>query len=218
MRLLVVSDVHDKVSNFQKIASFLKNEIDATIVAGDLTYFKPFEHGVKVLRTMRDFTGRPVYFVAGNCDSPRLLTWDGEKDIINLHRRFIRLGSNYVYGIGGGNISPFNTLIEWSEDELKSMLPTGNSQVCEKLVMVTHTPIYQFFDEAHGSNIGSISFYNFLRECAPLAWITGHVHEHSGVLKYGGTTIIHPGPLMKGYYAIVDLGDNEVVAVVGKLG
>jgi len=36
-------------------------------------------------------------------------------------------------------------------------------------------------------------------------------------LKYGGTTIIHPGPLMKGYYAIVDLSDKEVVAVVGKL-
>jgi len=217
LRLLVVSDVHDRVSIYQRVASFLNNEIDATVVAGDLTYFKPFEHAVKILKAMRESSGKPVYFVAGNCDSPKLLAWEGENDIINLHRRFILLGSHYIYGIGGGNISPFNTLIEWSEDEFKSMLPTVDNKVCEKLVMITHTPIHQFFDEVNGYNIGSTSFREFLLKCVPLAWVTGHIHEHSGVLKYGRTTIIHPGPLMKGYYGLLELGDSEVVAEVRRL-
>ncbi|MGB9827628.1 MAG: metallophosphoesterase [Thermosphaera sp.] len=218
MRLLVVSDVHDKVSIYQKIVASLRSEFDATIVAGDLTYFKPFEHGVKILKSMRDFSGRPVFFVAGNCDSPRLLTWEGENDIINLHRKLVSLGSHYIYGIGGGNISPFHTMIEWSEDEFKSMLPTENSRVCGKLLMVTHTPINQFFDEVNGYNIGSISFREFLHQCNPTAWVTGHVHEHSGVVKNGRTTIVHPGPLMRGYYGIMELGENEVVAEVRRLG
>lgn len=211
MRLLVISDIHEKMSYFEKALNMLEGGFEAIVVAGDITYFKPFEDAVEFLKRMREISGKRIYFVPGNCDPPSMLTWSLEEEgIFNIHQKLTDLNDYHLYGIGGGNISPFNTLIEWSETDFERLLPNKEPGICEKLIMVTHTPIKGMFDEVRGLNIGSASFLNFMESCGPLAWITGHVHEHKGVVRRGRTVVIHPGPLMKGNFGVLELIGEKV--------
>jgi len=80
-------------------------------------------------------------------------------------------------------------------------------------IVVTHQPIHGFFDEVNGVNTGSRVFREYLDRIKPILWITGHIHEHSGWSSRGETIILHPGPLMKGYYGLVKITDGRVESI-----
>jgi len=213
--LLAISDIHDRVKQISRVASEIDSlgiRVDAVIVAGDLTYFKGVETAKRILVELKEAL-RPkyVFFVPGNCDDPATLNISKiDHGIVNIHRNTAQIEIYVLYGVGGGGISPFNTLIEFSEEELRESInriievhgDTANT------IIVTHQPIYGFFDDVDGLNIGSKAFREFLDKHQPLLWITGHVHENSGYTVSGKTTIIHPGPLMRGHYALVKLDDK----------
>ncbi|MEM1612248.1 MAG: metallophosphoesterase [Desulfurococcaceae archaeon] len=214
MKLLVVSDVHERTGNINRLHAKLQRESfkpDFVVVAGDITYFKDMGTAYSILSGIRRLFGVKVLFVPGNCDPPELLeARELGEDLVNLHSRFVNIGEYTFYGVGGGGISPFNTLIEFTEeqfDEFISMLGSGSAG---SLILVTHQPIYGFFDNVNGERIGSKTFATYLRKIEPILWITGHVHENSGWTLSGKTVIVHPGPLMRGYYAVVGVEDGVV--------
>lgn len=220
IRVLVLSDIHERTRSLPRLARMVRElgGVDLVLLAGDITYFKPVEAAVKILREIRESIGTPVFYVPGNCDDPRLTT-DAESagDIVNIHGRHVVHGDYVFYGVGGGGISPFNTWIEYGENDFKRLLENAKAHDPGRLVMVTHQPIKGFFDEVNGVNIGSEAFREFLYSVQPLLWVTGHVHEHSGWVRAGKTTVIHPGPFMRGYYALVSLSNSVVDTRVERL-
>lgn len=215
MNILVLSDVHGKTGFLDRIPK-LPKEYDIVIVAGDLTYFKPIGFAIDVLRKIREKTGRTVYFIPGNCDDPALLGFS-EDGLINIHRRVVEYEGFLIYGIGGSNETPFKTWIEWGEKDFEEFLKDLVNVDSRKLIMVTHAPPHGFMDDVNGLNVGSKALRKFLEVRKPLLWLTGHIHEHSGWVKFGETTILNPGPFMKGYYGIVSIEGNEVYVTVGNL-
>ncbi|MEM4489729.1 MAG: metallophosphoesterase family protein [Desulfurococcaceae archaeon] len=215
MNILAISDVHEKISKVNGLRLMLKEMEfipEVVVVAGDLTYFKNVDIALKILRKIRELLGSRVLFVPGNCDPPDLIEIkEVGGNIINIHSRIIEVGGYIFYGIGGSGITPFNTLIEYSDEEFEEMLRTVDLiHQKERLIMVTHQPISGYFDEISGINVGSRVFAKYLTKLKPLLWITGHIHEHSGVVGVDGTTIVHPGPLMKGYFALIEVINSAV--------
>lgn len=217
MRVLAVSDIHGRVLNVERLGRHLEREgfrPDVVLVAGDITHFQGAREAIRVLSKVRDVAGCSVLFVPGNCDSPELLELGGiGEGIVNIHSRGVTIGNYTFYGIGGGSISPFHTLIEFSDDAFRDFLLRAEMYSGSgELVIVTHQPIYGFFDDVNG-RIGSRAFAEYLERRRPLLWVTGHVHENSGWLRFGRTTIVHPGPLVRGHYAILEISSNAVTHV-----
>ena len=215
MKILALSDIHERVRRIDSLReklSELEFKPDLILVAGDITYFKGIDIATKILKKLRNDIEAPVFFVPGNCDTRQLLEVDEiADDIDNIHLRVIELHGYLFYGIGGGGISPFHTLIEFSEDEFREFIAKVENTVdTRKLILVTHQPVKGFFDEVDGLNIGSEVFAEYLLKLKPLLWITGHVHENSGWTRIERTVIMHPGPLMYGYYGLIELEDETI--------
>ncbi len=216
--ILVLTDIHDRTRYIRELGRIIKedkNVFNIVIVAGDLTYFRKAEDAIKILKLISTSIGGPVLFVPGNCDSPKLLELDfiREYGIYNIHTRMFKYKGYYFYGIGGSNITPFSTLIEWSEDDIEEMLKNAWSIPRDRLVMVTHVPIYGVMDEVYGENVGSRVLRRFLDNHGAKLWITGHLHEYSGYKYVNGVYVVNPGPLMRGYYALIVLNENVDIVI-----
>ncbi|MEM0218291.1 MAG: metallophosphoesterase [Desulfurococcaceae archaeon] len=222
MRLLALSDIHESERYIRSLAKELNDmgfKPDVALVAGDITRFKGVDTARRILVSLRNTVETRVLFVPGNCDSPQLLNVDMlDVDIINIHAKAYKLGDYVVYGVGGGGLSPFYTPIEFSEDDFESLIAGAIHYSNGKLIMVTHEPILGYFDDVSGVRIGSQVFATYLDKLKPVLWITGHVHENSGWIRAGETTIVHPGPFMKGFYAIIEIREGNVLVEIKRLG
>ncbi|WFO75487.1 metallophosphoesterase [Desulfurococcaceae archaeon MEX13E-LK6-19] len=210
MRFLAITDIHGRTNVVNKLKGVIKNNIDYVIVAGDITHFGSLAEALRILSSLAEIA--PVLFVPGNCDPPELLRHNSfNGDIYNVHNKVIQVNEYSIYGIGGSIITPFNTFIEYREDELTKFLSQLKEIDPSKTIIVTHNPPYGILDRTFsGIHAGSKVFREFLEEKKPLLWITGHIHEAQGVEKINGTTIINPGPLFKRYYALITIEKNTI--------
>lgn len=213
LNILALSDIHERTVFLKRLREDKRvATADLVVVAGDITHFKHVGKAVEVLNEIYAILGKPVFFVPGNCDSRALLEFKGIDDrVYNIHGTIREFGGAYFFGIGGSTKTPFNTLIEFSEEELASLLAKWYDNLVEirsNLVIVTHQPIKGYFDSVGGVNVGSVVYREYLEKIRPVAWITGHIHEHSGVVQYGDTTILHPGPFQRGFYGILIVGEK----------
>lgn len=218
LRILAISDIHERTMPLYFLGKRLGERPDIVIAAGDLTHFKPIGYAVHVLKAISEALAADVLFVPGNCDPPELLKAEPEGlRARNIHGKAVELGGLYFYGIGGSGFTPFDTLIEFNENSLRDLVKGAEGYPPEKLVMVTHQPILGFFDYVRGDRVGSAAYREFLEEKAPLLWITGHIHEHSGISRHGRTTIVHPGPFNRGFYAIIEIDGEDVRATIDRI-
>ncbi|MEM4481864.1 MAG: metallophosphoesterase [Desulfurococcaceae archaeon] len=217
MKLVAISDIHGRALNLDRLSRKLEEtgfKPDVVLVAGDITHFKDFQVARGLLRKIKESVGCRVLFVPGNCDSPELLEVEElDEGVINIHSRSAVINGYVFYGIGGGGISPFHTLIEFSEEAFRDFLERAEALVKGgELILVTHQPIRGFFDDVDGG-IGSKVFAEYLKRLEPLVWVTGHVHENSGWARLNKTTVVHPGPLTHGLYASLEVSGSSVVHV-----
>ena len=68
MKLLALSDLHGDYSHVESIID-KAGDIDAVLIAGDITDFGPDEKALELLGMFKV----PVLAVPGNCDNPSLL-------------------------------------------------------------------------------------------------------------------------------------------------
>ena len=208
MLILVISDIHGRRRLLNEVLQ--KEEPDHVFISGDITHFGTLKEAEEILRQVVDATTGKVLFVPGNCDPPQLLTYKpGDERVINLHGTSHSLDGLTVIGIGGGLVSPFNTLIELTEEEYSIIIDNAAKSIKdhEKVIMLSHTPPYNTKLDIvkSGLHVGSKSLRKFIEERKPLLCICGHIHESRGIDKIGSTVMVNPGPLAWGYYAIVEL-------------
>ncbi|MEM4280804.1 MAG: metallophosphoesterase [Candidatus Caldarchaeum sp.] len=209
MRLLQISDVHGSFDAVSRTAEKAKG-FDAIIVAGDITHFGSIPQAETLLGKLAE-TGLDVFFVAGNCDHPSLLSWTPRNPrIVNLHLRKIRFGGFELVGLAGGNISPFNTYIEFSEDQIASMLSTLNPS-SPNFILISHTPPYGAdADIGRGTHLGSTAVREYVEKHKPLAVCCGHIHEARSISMIGRTKVVNAGPSRDGFCASLKVAENDV--------
>ncbi len=207
MRFVAVTDIHGNAKMSRKLAGLIAGERpDILLIAGDITHFSRAETARKVLGPLLE-TDVPILAVHGNCDGrdvPELLEELG----INLHDRRRELNGVGFVGIGGSNITPFNTIWELTEDEIREIL-LRNYRPGD--VILSHVPPRDTRADLvrSGLHVGSSALREFIEDNDVPLVVTGHIHEARSVDRVGKTVIVNPGPLFRGYYAVIDFDENE---------
>lgn len=217
LRILAFSDIH---GNWKNLQSVMKSEIyDIVLIAGDLSDYSGKVD--KVIKVVMDFIkdyGVATYMVLGNIDDPKLFNeLSNIKEIVVLHGSITKRSGYVVIGLSGGLYSPFHTYFELSDEEYRELLDNVIQMLSslkndQKLIFLTHTPPYNTKVDLtyDGSHVGSESVRKFIEEYQPLITVCGHIHEGRGVDRINNSLILNPGPLFKGFYAIINV-DDEVI-------
>ncbi len=203
-KILVIADIHGNFAG-EKIQRILEErEISEIFILGDFA-----KHGcIGCLENIENFLNtlalrRKIYAIPGNCDGREILKIF-EKFNGNEHNKLGRVdeitNTNFIC-FGGSNITSFNTIFEYSEDEiyenLKKLFEGAKS---ERKILLTHCPPFNTnCDFAIGRHVGSTAIRMVIEEFQPEINFCSHVHQCYGKEDFiGKTRIINVGELKRG--------------------
>ena len=200
---MAVADFHGLPSADENFRKLLERSCDCLIVIGDLTNLGPLSVAEDIL-TKAEAAGVPVLAIPGNCD-PKPILEILDKYRVNLHAKSVRLGDITFVGLGGSNLTPFNTPFELTEAEIKEELERLSPKAGESWVLVTHAPPHETKVDMiqAGTHVGSKSIRQVIEHGQPLVALCAHVHEARNTDELGRTLIVNPGQISKGYAAEV---------------
>jgi Icc-related predicted phosphoesterase len=150
--------------------------------------------------------------VPGNCDLPETSALF-EHLGVSIHGIGRIIGEVGFFGVGGSNITPFNTPLEFQEHEIKNILKSGYDLVKEARVkiLVSHAPPINTLDKtSKGYSGGSKAVREFVEENDIDLVVCGHIHECRGSTKIGKTQVINTGPARMGYVELIALEDGTI--------
>lgn len=199
MNALFVVDAHTSRAALEWVGR-RGRDYDAIIVGGDLAKGGSQDFVGEFLNAVAS-TGRKSFFVPGNADSPRTKVPAG---VVQLHGKASTVGKYRIGGLGGSNRTPFHTVFELADEDVKSIL----SGLGRLDILVSHCPpLNTKCDMAGGAHIGSAPVRDYIVKERPFLVLSGHAHDSRGIDKVGDTTVVNPGPLMQGNYAEVRLDE-----------
>ena len=212
MLLVCISDLHGNLRGIERI----NFSPDLLIVAGDITNFGREREAESILKQLLKITDK-ILVVPGNCDYPEVSKVLDELGI-NLWCRGKIIDRTGFFGVGGSNPTPFNTPLEYSEEEIEACLNEGFTKVkeAEIKILVSHPPPYNTKVDrvSSGLYVGSRAIREFIEKTQPSLVLCGHIHEARGIDKIKNTIIVNPGPLHRGYARVeIDRGEIKVEVV-----
>lgn len=205
MKFLVISDIHGNIENIEKLENEFKNA-DAVLFAGDFAEFGKEETGLPALKALCK-KHETIFSVIGNCDKPEFLE-ELEKADISVQKQLVMHEGLAFAGAGGGTIFTKTTANERTEEDILSDFKIIEEQgdiEWDNLVAIMHNPPKDTDCDAipGGIHVGSQALRDFIEKYKPLAVITGHIHESAAICKVGDTTVINPGAVLEGKYALM---------------
>jgi Icc-related predicted phosphoesterase len=223
MKFLVISDLHGNVSVLDKLDDEFK-AADAVLFAGDFAEFKKPETGKPALEALCR-KHETIFSVIGNCDEPDFIDEIEDADISVEDTLVFHDGLAFA-GSGGGTKFTGTTPNERTEEDIISDLAiVENSKEgadengrWNNLILIIHNPPKDTkCDEVNPTlHAGSAMVRKFIEDKAPLAVITGHIHEGVSIDKINNTVVINPGPLHDGCYAVMEAEQKDGAWTVTK--
>ena len=218
MDIIVISDIHGDVENLLLYLDKIKElKFDIIVCPGDFTDVdvpKGFTQDdvarliIKELKTLK----KPLLCVPGNVDPQKIISIL-EEEGVSVHGKGGVVNNIGFYGFGGAK-TPFNTIIEPSEDELKVGLEGSWESVkdLKQLIQVTHNPpLNTRLDVVQsGIHVGSNAVRSFIEMKAPVVAISSHIHEARGIDRLKNTFLINSGKFSEGYFGIINIENNLV--------
>ncbi len=205
MKFLVLSDIHGAVDMIDKLDEEF-SKADAVLIAGDFAEFDNIPSGEPVLKLLLGKHER-LYCVAGNCDEPSFVDTLDEQDV--CVQGSIVFSDGLVFSGSGGALKfTGSTPFERDDEELINDLKmVTDLESKDNLILLIHQPPFDTKLDVitAGVHVGSKLVREFIDEYSPLLVISGHIHESFAIDTIGKTTLINPGSLAEGHYAIVEL-------------
>ncbi len=205
MLILVVSDIHGKVGNLEKIVKLIHNKgVEKAVILGDMTNLGGKRQAEETLKALEGFE---VMAIAGNFDTAEVADFL-EKKGVSLQGKRKEVGQWAFAGFGGGKLGNPGGFL-FSEEEigkgLENVLEKG-----KKTILVTHLPPFGTgIDKCYtGKHIGSRSVRKAIEEFKPVLHLCGHCHEAAGEEALGETTSINVGAVAEGKALLLDLGEE----------
>ncbi len=207
MKLYCLSDIHGDFGIIDRIKRTLDGH-DLIVISGDITNFNSRMVATKMVDLLQSLGN--VLLVPGNCDLQESLTMFEEKEI-SLHGQGKTVDSIGFFGVGGSNLTPFDTPFEISEDAITKFLNKGYQQIigCNKKIMVAHAAPYGTKVDKTGSGMhaGSNAVYDFINQFDIDLVLCGHIHEGRGEDIVNDIPVLNIGPGKNGFVT-VDIGDE----------
>jgi len=213
MKIISFGDVHMATRNLGRMDEAMC-DTDLVIISGDLTNFGGVDDARKVIGDVRARCAN-VLALPGNLDRLEVVPFL-EREGVALHGCGMVRDGVAIFGCGGSNVTPFNTPMELSEDEIYATLMAGYEQVRghRPLLMVCHTPPFETRCDriVGGKAVGSTAARRFIEEVKPDVCISGHIHESAGVDAIGSTRVFNAGPFKGGGYIVVQSNGQSLDA------
>lgn len=230
MKMIAVSDAHGYVDRVREIL-VKEGSAEVVVFCGDIAPYRRHFETLSLLRKLMlitsSFSVGYTIAVPGNVDYVEHYEQVVEPRFVHLHMRCRRVENVLFAGVGGSTITPFNTMLEYSEEEMHNILQSLYTSCIqnrtalenELYVLVTHTPPYSTTcDRAfNGEHIGSKSIRRFIESSKPMLALCGHVHESRCIDRINNTIVVNPGPLARGFYSIIYIDKGRVEANLYKL-
>jgi len=218
MRLVCFGDVHMALRAVERLGDELA-AADVAILTGDITNFGDPPDAARVIEAVRRRCPT-VLAVTGNLDMPWVID-AFRAEGISLHGEGRRFGDLGVFGCGGSNVTPMDTPTELEEHELEATLEAGHAAVADApcRLMICHTPPHDTAVDrlVNGTPVGSAAVRRFIERRAPDLAVVGHIHEGRGTDRVGTTTVVNPGALRDGGYAVLDYQGGRLSAALRRL-
>jgi uncharacterized protein len=212
VRIAYVVDVHDR---FDAVDAALTRigPVDLLVVGGDITTFGTPDDVSRAVAQWRPLAPR-LLAVAGNCDSPAIDSRLVELDV-SLDARGVVLDGVGLFGASAGPHSPLHTPYEVPDAELARRAELGLAGVtgARFRLFCPHAPPHGTACDRlrSGEHVGSPALRAFVDRVGPDLVLCGHIHESRGLDDLGATTVVNPGPVASGHYAVVDVGERVSV-------
>jgi uncharacterized protein len=214
MKILIASDGHGVTGPLEKLREAAV-DCDVVLYGGDFAALGAPDTGKPFLERLAKVHDR-IFSVIGNCDEP------GFTEDLDSYDMSIQGSLSYFSGLvlsGSGGASKFTgeTPNERDDEELADDLalvaesvPEGTeigAEGWDNLVLVVHNPPANTKLDmiTNGAHVGSPLIRSFIERYKPLLAVSGHIHESFAVDALGPTTLVNPGSLAEGRYAVVEL-------------
>lgn len=214
MRIIAFGDIHMSPGNIRNIPDIKKADLIA--MTGGLTNYG----GKKDAKIMLDHLlslNTQLIALPGNLDEPEVDKYLTDINL-NLHGRGKIINGVGIMGLGGSNITPFNTPGEYSEEELARLLNIGYEPIkgAEKTILVSHAPPINTETDriSAGAHVGSVAVRDFIEKVQPDLCLTGHIHEARAEDTIGKTHILNPGMIKDGGWIEVLLENKTIKASI----
>jgi Icc-related predicted phosphoesterase len=205
MRIVYVVDVHDR-SELVADAVAAAAPIELLIVGGDITTGGTPGDAKRAIHEWLSLTPR-LLALAGNMDSAAIDVQLAELGVA-LDRRAVTINGVGIYGVSAAPLSHLQTPYELSEDELAGRIDIAFDQLepARLRIFCPHAPPHGTTCDQleNGQHVGSTAVRNHIEATHPNLVLCGHIHEARATDHIGTSEIVNPGPLMRGYYAVVD--------------
>lgn len=195
MQVLVITDIHGSLDSLKTILEMNKS-VDLILVCGDITHY----NSPHITTMLEPFDLEKTLFVPGNCDTIEVMDILNEHGV-NIHGRTVETNGIKIRGIGGSNPTPFDTPLEYTENELKEILFKDK----DVDILVSHAPPKGILDRVGVSHVGSVAVREYIEETQPRYVFCGHIHEQEGEEVLNDSKIINPGPVTKRKFRIVEI-------------
>lgn len=211
MRILNLSDIHGKLPVIEASSEVSKkNQPDIITITGDITHRGAVYQIKEMVTRLHILSNIPVYFVSGNMDPVSIQDSVFEEGTFYVKNRPLEVGRFKIIGLSGSPPTPFGTVHERSEAELREALER-NKQAAGNAILLTHAPPYgtELDKTRAGSHAGSQAVLDFIIEHQPLLVVCGHVHEAQGITTMGRTTVINPGAAIHGNASLIEIDQKD---------
>lgn len=219
MKVLIISDGHGAVDKLDELEGVAKTA-DIVLFGGDFAAFGNEETGRPFLERLAALHDR-VFAVSGNCDSPdfheTVETYD-----MSIEGSLSFFNGLVFSGSGGGSKFSGTTPNERTDEDLVGDLrlvdasasddASGESSSWNNLILITHNPPKDTKLDMipNGMHVGSPLIRSFIEIHKPLLVVSGHIHESAAIDTIGPVTLVNPGALSEGRYAVAEIaGGND---------
>ncbi len=215
MRVLAVSDIHGDASSLESILR-TESGFDLVLVAGDITdtSLDDYTGVAEDILERLDGHGSFVKAVPGNMDDDSILELL-IRNRVNLHKNIFSMEEHDFAGFGGGRTpegveTPFEPEDGERGETLKQLLDRTRA---ERRVIVSHEPPRGTAADytSSGEHVGSESLRRLIEDEDVELVVCGHIHEARSLDEVAGTTVVNPGPVNEGNYAVIDMEDGVEV-------
>lgn len=212
MRFLVITDLHQKRSRIERINDIISDrEVEFVLFLGDVTDMGSGDEAADIISMIRS----KVYVIPGNCDARDMPEIIG-RVATDMHGKSVNIDGYDIVGLGGSNITIFDTPFELTEEEIDFKLRPISKK---GMILMTHAPSYGILDEIpSGLNVGSPAIKRIVDDFKPILALSGHIHEAIGIRESNGTVFCNPGPAKDGHCAFVEIDKGAIsVELIGPM-
>jgi Icc-related predicted phosphoesterase len=227
MKVLIVSDGHGALDKLDLLEPAAR-AADLVLYGGDFARYGSPETGRPFLERLSSIHDR-IFAVIGNCDEPDFRD-DLEEFDMSIEGSLSFFNGLVLSGSGGGSKFSGTTPNERSDEELASDLrlvaasadgaDADSGALWDNLVVIAHNPPKDTKLDAipNGVHVGSPLIRAFIETHKPLLVVSGHIHESAAIDRIGGSTLVNPGALAEGKYAIAEIsGGGKVPFAVASI-